>query len=103
MIAELEHPRASNITDTLKDMVELQMYLAAQTYGKPWPLLPRGTQIYSREPSCWAVDLSVVEELVDRGFVERTSSQTFVVSKSGMEFYLRGSKPAIPIAPQRSE
>jgi hypothetical protein len=103
MIAELEHPRASNVTDTLKDMVELQMYLAAQTFGKPWPLLPRGTQPYSREPCCCAVDLSIVEELVDRGFIERTSSQTFVVSKSGREFYLREMKPAIPVVLKSSE
>ena len=87
----------------LRDMVELEMYLEAQTQGKPWPLLPRGTQPYSREPCCWAVDLNVVDELVDRGFIERTSSQTFVVSKSGREFYLRESKPVIPVVPQRSE
>ena len=93
MLTQLEHGRASNVMDTLKDMVELQMYLAAQTYGKPWPLLPRGTQPYSREPCCWAVDLSIVDELLERGFIERTSSQTFVVSKSGREFYFREMKP----------
>jgi hypothetical protein len=77
----------------LKDMVELQMYLVAQTSGKPWPLLPRNTKPLSRGPYCNAVDLSVAEELVDLGFIEKTSSQTFVVSKSGCDFYLREIKP----------
>jgi hypothetical protein len=76
----------------LKDMVELQMYLVAQSRGKPWPLLPRGTKPPSRGLYCSAVDLGVAEELLDRGFIEETSSQTFVVSKSGCEFYGREIK-----------
>jgi hypothetical protein len=73
----------------LRDMVELQMYLVAQTQGQPWPLLPRGTSPLSRVPYCNPVDLSVAKELADCGFIEKTSSQTFVVSKSGHDFYLR--------------
>jgi hypothetical protein len=92
MFTQLEQP-ACNVPDTLTDMIELQMYLVAQTHGKPWPLLSRSAKAQSRTPLCKAVDLSIVEELVDRGFIEKTSSQTFVVSKSGCEFYLREIKP----------
>jgi len=84
---------ASNVPDTLKDMIELQMYLVAQTHRRPWPLLSRNAKPHSRKPVCEAVDLSIVEELVDRGFIENTSSTTYVVSKSGCEFYLREIKP----------
>jgi hypothetical protein len=93
MSAQLDHRPASSVQDTLRDMVELQMYLEARTHGKPWPLLPRSTKPLSREPSCKAVALSIVEDLVDRGFIENTSSQTFVVSKSGCEFYWREIQP----------
>jgi hypothetical protein len=93
MFTQLYHQPAGNVQDTLKDMVELQMYLVAQTHGKPWPLLPRSTKSHGRGPCCRAVDLSIAEELIDRGFIEKTSSQTFVVSKSGCEFYLREIKP----------
>lgn len=84
---------ASTVPDTLKDMIELQLYLVAQTQGKPWPLLARSAKPQSRSPFCQAVNASIAEELVDRGFIEKTSSQTFVVSKSGCEFYLRQVKP----------
>jgi hypothetical protein len=84
---------ASNVQATLRDMVELKMYLVARTSGKPWPLLPRGTAPLDREPWCRAVDLSVVDDLVERGFIENSSSQTFVVSKAGTEFYRREIRP----------
>ena len=84
---------SNGVQHALKDMIELQMYLVAQSHGKPWPLLPRSTKPRSRGPYCNAVDLGVADELVDRGFIEKTSSQTFVVSKSGCEFYLREIKP----------
>jgi hypothetical protein len=93
MSTQLDRQPASNVQDALRDMVELQMYLVARTHGKPWPLLPRSTKPLSREPCCKAVDLSIVEDLVDRGFIENTSSQTFVVSKSGCEFYWREIQP----------
>jgi hypothetical protein len=76
----------------LKDMVELQMYLVAQVHGKPWPLLPRSVKFLSSEPHCSAVDSNVADELFGLGCIERTSSQTFVVSKFGREFYLREIK-----------
>ena len=84
---------SNGLQHALKDMIELQMYLVAQSHGKPWPLLPRSTKPRNRGPYCNAVDLGVADELVDRGFIEKTSSQTFVVSKSGCEFYLREIKP----------
>jgi len=86
-----QHP--SSVPDTLKDMIELQLYLVAQAQGKPWPLLARSAKPHSRTPCRQAVDAHIVDELVDRGFIEKTSSQTFVVSKSGCEFYLRQGKP----------
>jgi hypothetical protein len=39
-------------------------------------------------------------ELLDRGFIEATSNRTFVVSKSGYQFYERGSKPHISLSDQ---
>jgi hypothetical protein len=93
MFTRHDNQPTGNIQDALKDMIELQMYLVAQTHRKPWPLLSRSARPHSRGPCCMAVALSVAEELVDRGFIEKTSSQTFVVSKSGCEFYLRQIKP----------
>jgi hypothetical protein len=93
MFTQADQQRAADIQCTLKDMIELQMYLVAQTHGKPWPLLSRSAKPLSRGPCCKAVDVCIAEVLVDRGFIEKTSSHTFVVSKSGCEFYLRGLKP----------
>lgn len=93
MFTRLDYQPAGNIQDALRDMIELQMYLVAQTHRKPWPLLSRSAKPQSRGPCCKAVALSVAEELVDRGFIEKTSSQTYVVSKSGRDFYLRQIKP----------
>ena len=75
----------------LQDMVELQMYLVAQSQQTPWPLLPRRTKgpHEVRKPHCKAVELSVVRELADLGFIETTSRRTYIVSKSGYQFYER--------------
>jgi len=75
----------------LQDMVELQMYLVAQSQQTPWPLLPRRTKgpHEVRKPHSNAVDLSVVRELADLGFIETTSRRTYIVSKSGYQFYER--------------
>jgi hypothetical protein len=79
----------------LQDMVELQMYLVAQAQHAPWPMLPRGAD-KARDPKRLygnMVELSAVHELMDQGFIEGTSSRTFVVSKSGYQFYKREMKP----------
>jgi len=75
----------------LEDMVELQMYLVAQAQHKPWPMVPRriDTQREFREPYSNPVESSAVMELLDRGLIEPTSNRTFVVSKSGYEFFKR--------------
>jgi hypothetical protein len=79
----------------LRDMIELEMYLVAQLQQTPWPMFPRGTKKLhrTREPYSNPVKSSAAKELVDRGFIEATSSRTFVVSKSGYEFYERELKP----------
>jgi hypothetical protein len=79
----------------LKDMVELQLYLVSQSQQSPWPLLPRGTKTRSdgRTPSRNSVESSAATELIERGLIERTSNRTFVVSKSGFEFYKREMRP----------
>src|SRR4051794_11135894 len=90
---------------TLQDMVELEMYLVAQTQQKPWPLLTRRwKQIQNpREPYCNPVESGAARELVRRGFVEATSSQTFVVSKSGLKFYEQEIKfPESVVPPSNS-
>ena len=79
----------------LQDMVEMEMYLVAQSQQTPWPMLPRGTKKLhdARKPHNNMVEASVAKELVDQGFIEATSSRTFVVSKSGYQFYERELKP----------
>jgi hypothetical protein len=79
----------------LKDMIELQLYLVAQSQQTPWPMLPRGTETRSggRKPNRNPVESSAARELVERGFIEPTSNRTFVVSKSGFEFYQREMQP----------
>jgi hypothetical protein len=79
----------------LQDMVELQMYLVAKSQQVPWPMLPRRSRKNhgARNPHTNSVTLSAANELLDRRFIEATSSQTFVVSKSGCQFYEREMKP----------
>ena len=79
----------------LQDMVEMEMYLVAQSQQTPWPMLPRGTKKLhdGRKPHSNLVEASAAKELVDQGFIEATSSRTFVVSKSGYQFYERQMKP----------
>ncbi len=73
----------------LQDMVELEMYLLAQSRLAPWFMLPRRCRKISgvREPYSSVVEWSAAMELVDHGFIEPSSSRTFVVSKSGYQFY----------------
>jgi len=75
----------------LQDMVELQMYLEVQSQNKPWPMLPRRIegQHEARKPYSNPVESSAVMELLYQGFIEATSNRTFVVSKSGYQFYER--------------
>ena len=81
----------------LRDLVELQMYLVAQSHDKPWPLLPRRRkeQQEDRVPYSNPVEASAVRELMYAGFIEATSSRTFVVSKFGIQFYEREVKNRI--------
>ncbi len=81
----------------LQDMVELQMYLVAQSQHKPWPMVPRrvNKQQDDRKPYSNRVESSAVMELLDGGLIEATSNRTFVVSKSGSQFYERKIKPHI--------
>jgi hypothetical protein len=72
----------------IQDMVELQMYVEVQSQNKPWPMLPRrmNGQRGARAPYSNPVESSAVMELLYQGFIEGTSSRTFVVSKSGYQF-----------------
>jgi len=58
-------------------------------------MLPRGTKKLheAKKSHSNLVESSAAKELVDRGFIEATSSRTFVVSKSGYQFYEREMKP----------
>jgi hypothetical protein len=78
----------------LQDMVELQMYLEVQPQNRPWPLVFRRTnkRHEDRKPYTNPVESSAVMELLYHGYIEATSNRTFVVSKSGHEFYERESK-----------
>jgi hypothetical protein len=78
----------------LKDMVELEMYLVAQSQQTPWSLLPRGAKKPpgARAPYSSVVESSAANELLHQKFIEATSNRTFVVSKSGYQFYEREIK-----------
>jgi hypothetical protein len=81
----------------LRDLVELQMYLVAQSQNTPWPLLPRRKreQKEDRVPYSNPVEANAVRELMYAGFIEATSSRTFIASKSGIQFYERETKNRI--------
>ena len=83
----------------LLDMVEMEMYLVAQTQQTPWPMLPRGTRKLheTRKPHSNLVEASAAKELIDQGFIEATSSRTFVVSKTGYRFYEQEVKPQLSL------
>ena len=55
-------------------------------------MLPRRSKKphQARKPYSNPVESSAAKELVEHGFIEATSSRTFVVSKSGYQFYERG-------------
>ena len=78
----------------LQDMVELEMYLVAQSQQTPWPMLPRRTNrpYKADRPYSNPVESSAVKELMDQRFIEATSNRTFIVSKSGQQFYERNMK-----------
>jgi hypothetical protein len=90
-------PKNMNVAGqkTLKDMIELEMYLMSQSQATPWPMLRRGTRKRCgvKEPYPALVESSVARELLNLGFIEGTSRTTFVVSKSGYQFYEREMKP----------
>ena len=73
----------------LQDMVELEMYLVVQPQRAPWLMLPRRTRKLpgSKKPYSSVVESSAARELLDQGFIEASSSRTFVASKSGYQFY----------------
>jgi len=79
----------------LQDMVELEMYLVSQSQQTPWPMLPRRPKkpLEPKKPHSNPVESSAAKELVGQRFIEPTSSRTFVVSKSGYQFYEREIKP----------
>lgn len=78
----------------LRDMVELQMYLVGQPQHTPWPMLPRRNKgpHETKKPFSNPVESGVVMELMNHGFIEATSSRTFVVSKAGYQFFEREMK-----------
>jgi hypothetical protein len=73
----------------LQDMIELRMYLLAQPQQTPWPMFFRGGKEHraDREPHCNPIEPSAAWELLDLQLIEATSSRTFVVSKSGYQYY----------------
>ncbi len=83
----------------LQDMVELEMYLVSQSQHAPWPMLPRRVKKPHDTLKAYdkSVELNTAEELVDLGFIEATSSRTFVVSKSGYQFYELEMKPSLSL------
>jgi hypothetical protein len=85
----------------LQDMVEFEMYLVAQAQATPWPILRRGMKKLesAREPHSSLVESIAAKQLARQGYIEATSNRTFVVSKSGYEFYEREIKPRLGLTP----
>ena len=85
---------SDNSHNALKDMVELQMYVVAQSSNTPWPMMPRGRRPLPevREALCNPIDSSAAKELFQLGLIEYSSSVTLVVSTFGMDFYEREMK-----------
>ena len=86
-----QHALSVGAQHALQDMVELEMYIISQPQQAPWPLLPRRSKKphHAREPYSNPVESSAAKELVPPGFIEASSSRTFVVSKPGYQFYER--------------
>src|SRR5436190_9798387 len=87
---------SDSVRRALKDMVELELYLLVPRQQKPWLMIPRRTGRPGNTLHCCAIELSVVAELVERGFIEHASTATYVVSKSGCEYYWRELKAVTP-------
>jgi hypothetical protein len=93
-MATSDNKMSVNGQHALQDMVELEMYLLAQSQQTPWHMLPRATKLSdARKPYSNRVDWSAARELLNGGFIEATSNLTFVVSKSGYQFYELSMKP----------
>src|SRR5271169_4803298 len=90
-----EKPVSVACQQALQDMVELEMYLVAQSLQTPWPMLPRRSKndFEAREPHSNVVQSNAAKDLVSQGFIEATSNRTFVVSKSGYQFYKQEMNP----------
>jgi hypothetical protein len=75
----------------LQDMVELRMYLLAQSQQKPWPMLhrTRTNSIETARAHSTSVELSAANELLNLGLIEASSRRTFVVSSAGYLCYDR--------------
>jgi hypothetical protein len=91
----LENIMSAGAQHALQDMVELEMYIVSQPQQAPWPMLPRRSKKphQARKPYSNPVESSAAKELFGHGFIETTSNRTFVVSKSGYQFYEREMKP----------
>jgi len=85
----LETKLSDEAQHAIQDMVELKMYLWAQSQQTPWCMVPRTTKKSqkSRMPFSTLVELTIARELIDRQLIEATSNRTFVVSKGGYQFY----------------
>jgi hypothetical protein len=84
----------------LQDMVKLKMYLLSQPQQTPWLLLSRmrtdSFELMIGRPHSASLEVSAVNELLDLAFIEATSNRTFVVSKSGLQFYERKTSGTSP-------
>lgn len=85
---------SDNAKHALSDMVEFEMYITAQPQETPWPMAPRTikTAPEGKAPCSDSVESGTAKELLALGFIERSSTATYVVSKSGYAFYEREIK-----------
>ena len=81
----------------LTDIVELPMYLERLNGAMPWVIHRKMRYVWAQLPRkpylSGMVSSTAAKELLQRGFIEQRSGETFVVSEAGEEYYEQHLKP----------
>jgi uncharacterized iron-regulated membrane protein len=81
----------------LMDMIELAMYLERFNGEMPWAIRRRGTYALQKPARKTllpgTVSSATARALLQLGLIEQASGDTFVVSKTGQEYYEQYLKP----------
>ena len=81
----------------LTDMIELEMYLERFSGEMPWAICRKMRFVREKPPRKpylrGTVSSATAKALLQLGFIERASGETFVVSKTGQAYYEQRLKP----------